>query len=150
MTSDNENAPPSYNEAMSQANRGSAHDEARPDGWVEGYVEPPPPPSTALQAAGYQPPAPLVDDKSAAQENDESSDAASSDDASKADSTHKPAAASKTPDVAFGGLTLGAGKVLGFGYGSNVSGAGLKIGPLMLGVVDRDAPAAAGETDSKS
>ena len=43
--------------------------------------------------------------------------------------------AANSSETSVGGLNIG-NKVLGFGYGSNVSGAGIKVGPLMLGLVD--------------
>lgn len=47
----------------------------------------------------------------------------------------QPTPTTSSPETSVGGLNLGS-KVLGFGYGSNVSGSGIKVGPLMLGLVD--------------
>lgn len=124
MTSHNENPPPSYNEATSDPSSSTTTpphpaDESRPEGWVEGYVERP-------RAEHYQPPAPV----------DEKVDAAASAQEAQPASA-KPPPPPSSSRLSFGGLDFGS-KVLGYGYGNEVYGAGIKIGPLLLGVVDVD------------
>lgn len=55
--------------------------------------------------------------------------------ATQAPEESQPTPTTSSPETSVGGLNLGS-KVLGFGYGSNVSGSGIKVGPLMLGLVD--------------
>ncbi|KAJ6780064.1 hypothetical protein PWT90_00993 [Aphanocladium album] len=141
MTSDNENPPPSYSEATAQGSSGSPHDGARPDGWVEGYVEAPSAQHQTAVSSSYQPPAP-VDDKSALR-SESTEDTAAVPSQAAAD-TSKPAGAEESKPkpssgISFGGIGIGGGKVVGVGYGDTISGSGIKFGPLMLGMIDTNA-----------
>lgn len=132
MSSDSENPPPSYSEATSQATSGSLRDEIRPEGWVEGYVEPP---RAAHQASEYRPPAAATEKP--AQEAVEARaplDGASSP-AAEGSARDTTATNQTRSRLAFGGLDLG-GRVLGYGSGDDVGGWGVKIGPVLLGLVD--------------
>ncbi len=131
MSSSNESPPPpSYSEATSHAHSGSPQDDARPEGWVEGYVEPP---SAAHQEAEYRPPAPVAEKPAQPLETAvPNSRSGNADEAGGQD-----AAATDEPRsrLSFGGWDLG-GRVLGYGSGSDVGGWGVKIGPVLLGLVD--------------
>ncbi|KAJ4159969.1 uncharacterized protein LMH87_007904 [Akanthomyces muscarius] len=129
MSSGSENPPPSYNEATSQATSGSLRDEVRPEGWVEGYVEPP---RAAHQASEYRPPA-------AATEKPAQATGIAALDGERGNAAEESAQDTATDQsrsrLAFGGLDLG-GRVLGYGSGNDVGGWGVKIGPVLFGLVD--------------
>ncbi|OAA58160.1 hypothetical protein ISF_06699 [Cordyceps fumosorosea ARSEF 2679] len=134
MSSGSEQPPPSYSEATSQAST-RPQDSVRPEGWVEGYVEAPP---ADQQAAGaYHPPAAAADEK-------KPSEAAAPVVRESGTSSAEAAAVEQQQQqqtggrLSFGGLDLG-GRVLGYGSGEGVGGWGLKIGPVMLGLVDVEA-----------
>ncbi|EGX88099.1 hypothetical protein CCM_09235 [Cordyceps militaris CM01] len=110
MSSGNTGPPPSYGEATAHVHSASSPEETRPEGWVEGYVEAP---RAGPQAAEYRPPAPAPDKAATGEEQPRSR-------------------------LSFGGLDLG-GRVLGFGSGDGVGGWGVKIGPVMVGLVDVEA-----------
>lgn len=131
MSASDNNAPPSYTEAMAQ-HQGSEQDEPRPDGWVEGYVEAPRPDLASTRTVSEQ----SMDDKEkvAMKELEEEPAVSVSDGDSREASALSEASSSS--NFAFGGLTLG-GSVLGFVYGNDVHGSGIKIGPLLLGLVER-------------
>ncbi|TQV91248.1 hypothetical protein IF1G_10129 [Cordyceps javanica] len=148
-----ETPPPSYSEATSAANSGGALDEARTDGWVDGYVEAP---RASDGAAEYRPPTPAAaagetkkkHTTAAVEEEEEeeegarvAADGASSIISSSISSSSSSAAGdSQKPRsrLAFGGLDLG-GCVLGYGNGDDVGGWGVKIGPVLVGLVDVEA-----------
>lgn len=146
---ENENPPPSYNEAMSQPGNATRQDNPRPDGWVEGYVEAP----GAEHLTAAQSHSGPIDEKTTVPSADAITAAAnttssspsiypsgtSEEGSSAREGAEEQAGTAKPQSVlSFGGLTLGS-KVLGFGYGNNVGGVGVKIGSLMLGLVDTGA-----------
>ncbi|OAQ97160.1 hypothetical protein LLEC1_04479 [Akanthomyces lecanii] len=110
MSSGNENPPPSYREATAQATSGSLRDELRPEGWVEGYVEAPP---ATHQTSEYSPPAPTTEKPAHAMGTPV------------LDGDGSPAEEHRTQDTADDQTR-----------GNDVGGWGVKIGPVLLGLVD--------------
>lgn len=125
MSDTHDNPPPSYNDATQQQHA---------DGSVDGYVEAP----GTEHPAGRTHPAAVADTKSTPPPE------------AGGETGGETGAAEGSSGLSFGGINFGS-KVLGFGYGDQVNGSGIKIGPLMLGLVnvgDKEAEAAVDKGDS--